>query len=203
MDNLDYYKVLAPWRDVFGQKNIIVRVYEKEQLTNGIFWDFLYALNLEMNESFKIPSRKLGNPSINWDLIEMIRLCNIRLRGQKKIFPFLILLIEILEKMHLWENNPKNFLLSPQQRRDFLEQFDESNAKIAVEYLGRTDGRLFYAPLPNSDERWEPYEGLTAKSCIRIIIRVPFAVFTQVIFIAQSKFQKLCKNSKTKENGIY
>src|SRR5690606_38518173 len=37
----DFYSILETWRDVFGQENIIVRVYEKEQLPNGIFKDFL------------------------------------------------------------------------------------------------------------------------------------------------------------------
>ena len=35
-------------------------------------------------------------------------------------------------------------ILSPEARASFLAEFEEINSKVAVEYLGRQDGKLFY-----------------------------------------------------------
>jgi hypothetical protein len=81
------------------------------------------------------------------------------------------------------ENTEKRqHLLSPQQRRDIISPFEESNAKVAREYLGRSDGRLFYAPLPDLQEPWKPYEGLTMEKIVPI--------FIQMIFNINKRYQK-------------
>ena len=35
-------------------------------------------------------------------------------------------------------------ILSPEARAAFLAEFKEINSKVAIEYLGRQDGKLFY-----------------------------------------------------------
>ena len=82
----------------------------------------------------------------------------------------------------------KQHLLSPQQRREIIAKYEESNTKVAREYLGREDGRLFYAPLPDPDEPWEPYEGLTVEKVVPIL--------TQMVFNLDNKFQKQRKALK-------
>src|SRR5690606_38704714 len=139
------------WREVFGLENMIVRVYEKQQLPDGIFSDFLGAMNTKLDDGYKI-LLKNRNPSINWDFIEIIRLCNKSCLRQNKFLPIHTLLIQIFEKMNIFDNNGKRLLLSPQQRRDLIEKFADSNEKVAREYLGRSDGRLFYSPPPDLNE---------------------------------------------------
>jgi hypothetical protein len=165
---LDYYEILTPWRDEFGQENIIVRVYEKEQLPHGIIVDFCSVIGLEPDHKFKI-SEVTINPSLEWDIIEIIRLCNEKYKGDMKFHNWLVM---NLERIKRGETKGNQHLLSPQQRRDLIEEYAESNAKVAREYLGREDGRLFYAPLPKPDEPWQPYSGLTVEQCIPILTQM-------------------------------
>jgi len=54
-------------------------------------------------------------------------------------------------------------------RRKVLEQYEESNRRVAQDYLGRKDGGLFYDPWPDPDEAWEPYRGLTPEALVPIV----------------------------------
>lgn len=164
----DFYTILIPWREVFGKENIIVRCYEKEQLPNGIYQDFLEAIGLKTDNAFQIPEDKV-NISMNWDLIEIIRLCNIRFGDQRRFQRFLV---NILTKINLEYKENQQRLLSPQERMEIIGHFAESNAKVAREYLRREDGRLFYAPLPDQSEPWVPYEGLTVEKFVTILTRM-------------------------------
>jgi len=164
---LDYYKILIPWRDIFGQENIIVRVYEKEQLPQGIINDFCNVIGLALDHKFKISEERI-NPSLDRDIIEMIRLCNEKCEKNIEYHNWLVMNLE--KKMV--KTILQQHLLSPQQRRDLIEEYAESNAKVAREYLGREDGRLFYAPLPKPDEPWQPYSGLTVERCIPILTQM-------------------------------
>ena len=169
---LDYYKILSPWRDIFGKENIIVRVYEKEQLPLGIIVDFCSVIGLELDHTLKISEERI-NPSLDWDIIEMIRLCNEKCIGNMEFHRWLVM---HLKKIKRAETNGRQYLLSPQQRHDLIEEYAESNAKVAREYLGREDGRLFYAPLPEPDEPWEPYKGLTVEKCMPILTHILYTM---------------------------
>jgi hypothetical protein len=46
---------------------------------------------------------------------------------------------------NLPESLISNELLSIEERVNFMKEFEESNQKVAREYLGREDGRLFYS----------------------------------------------------------
>ena len=165
---LDYYKILTPWRDEFGLENIIVRVYEKEQFPRGIIVDFCGVIGLEPDHTLRISDERI-NPSLDWDIIEIIRLCNEKYKGDMKFHNWLVMNLKRIKRK---ETKGKQHLLSPQQRRDLIEEYAESNAKVAREYLGREDGRLFYAPLPKPDEPWQPYSGLTVERCIPILTQM-------------------------------
>jgi hypothetical protein len=156
----DYYAFLLPWRDVFGQENIIVRCYEKEQLPEGICSDFCTCIGISADTEYRI-TRGRVNESFHWDLIEWVRLCNIHCADDKNFQQFLV--NRLKEINSAYAAGAQRHLLSPQQRNDIITRFGESNAKVAREYLNRPDGRLFYAPLPDPDEPWTVYEGLTAK----------------------------------------
>jgi hypothetical protein len=52
-------------------------------------------------------------------------------------------------------------MLSHRERAALMAPYLEGNEEVAREYLGRTDGKLFYEPLGGSDETDAPYPGLT------------------------------------------
>lgn len=150
----DYYKILEPWKKAFGKENIIVRVYEKEQLPEGLLNDFLQSINLDAHKlDFKKGQSSNISPSIK--KIKIIRLLNNITIGmmsieKKKVtglsYRFLISenpisrLIERLPNFLI-----SNELMSTQERINLLKEFEESNQKVAKEYLGRQDGKLFYS----------------------------------------------------------
>jgi hypothetical protein len=166
----DYSSILLPWSKAFGRDNIIVRCYEEEQLPQGIFHDFLDTVGLTLDDRYRIPQTRI-NERLQWDLIEIIRLCNISFRDDLRFHQFLV---KHLTQINTGYQGKREHLLSPQQRRDIISRYEDSNAQVAREYLGRPDGRLFYTPLPDPSESWEPYKGLTAE---RIV-----PVFTQMLF---------------------
>jgi len=166
----DYYSLLIPWRDTFGRDNIIIRCYEEEQLPDGIYYDFLDTVGLVLNEKYRIPQRRI-NESLSRDLTEFFRICNASIKTDSDFNSFLL---RNLRQIQLENTEKKQRLLSPQQRRDIISLFEESNAKVAREYLGRSDGRLFYAPLPDLQEPWKPYEGLTVEKIVPIFIQMIF-----------------------------
>jgi hypothetical protein len=172
---LDYYQVLLPWCQAFGKENIIVRCYEKEQLPEGIFHDFLGVVGLIPDESYILPKDKV-NMSLNWDLIEIIRICNTRFKNDSQFSRFLV---EALTEINRDCKPEQRRLLPPGQRREIIQIYEESNANVAREFLGRPDGSLFTGPLPDPGEPWEPYEGLTLEKIVPI--------FTQMIFNLEKK----------------
>jgi len=68
------------------------------------------------------------------------------------------------------ENNAfqSHGLLSQPQRLELLESAKSDDAKIAREYLGREDGRLFYQPLAKTVDEQLPYPGLSADAAMEI-----------------------------------
>ena len=41
---------------------------------------------------------------------------------------------------------------------------------VARQYLGLEDGILFHEPLPDPDEHWEPYDGLTVAKMMKCLV---------------------------------
>lgn len=175
---LDYYQKITLWSDAFGKENIIIRCYEKEQMPEGIIHDFLSIIGIKPDESFQYLDNII-NQSMNWDLIEIIRLCNVSIKNDPHFKTFLK---NRLKEINQEYQKEQRRLFSPQQRRDIIFQYEESNARVAREYLGREDGILFFAPLPDPDEPWEPYSSLTVEKFVPI--------FTQLLYNMEHKLNK-------------
>jgi hypothetical protein len=184
-DSLNYFSILKRWEQAFGKENIIVRCYDKEQMPEGIYSDFLECIGLTLDENYSVLKRT-PNHYLNWDFIEVIRICNSHFKDNIAFHRFLV---QSLEQVNSTIEEEREILLSPLKRTDTIARYTESNAKVAREYLGRPDGRLFYASLPDLDESWKPYDGLTVEKIVPI--------FTQMMFNLESKYQR---QRKTIEN---
>lgn len=151
----DYYQLLEPWKENFGQENIIVKIYEKEQLGNGIVDDFCRSVGLSLNLKNNLVFLKENyNPNVK--AIKIMRFLNnlfvekMHIIGWWKLTKIYhstilnnILLLNLISKIPslLIDNE----LISNQDRINILREFEESNRKVAIEYLGRPDGQLFYS----------------------------------------------------------
>ncbi len=150
----DYYQLLKRWKKAFGKENIIVRVFDRTNLKGGLINDFLMATNLNLDElklNF-ISKNKNVTPSIK--LIKIMRFLNEFYRGRMHKSP--MRLKKLYKQTVLSSGNPissmvsnlPDSLISPellttQERIDLMKEFEESNRKVAQEYLGREDGKLF------------------------------------------------------------
>ncbi|MEQ8757964.1 MAG: hypothetical protein RID09_31210 [Coleofasciculus sp. G1-WW12-02] len=150
----DYYQRLEPWKQAFGKENLIVRVYEKDQLSNGLFNDFLKSIHIN-SDGLDLKKAQSINISPTLRTIKVIRFLSGIAIGQMSISKkkmtglYYTYLIPDTNLSRLIASLP-NFLLSnelmtTQERIDLLKEFEESNRKVAQEYLGRPDGQLFYS----------------------------------------------------------
>lgn len=176
----DYRKVLEPWKDVYGKENIIVRGFEAEQMPGGIYHDFLGVLGLAPDPVFEYPKKRL-NRKLNPDLLELMRLSNVWLKEHPEMHR---MVKRAIMRTNMRVSGNARSSLSPAQRRDLIAMYDESNREVAREYLGRPDGRLFYAPVPDPDEPWEP-AGLKFPGSIITV----FALMRSLVPIVLSKIR--------------
>ena len=157
---LDMLEKLRKWESIVGRENIIVRPFEKEQLKGGdAVADFVasidpqYAITRATSEERNMAisvegayfmARTLSFPANTRNSIEGAI-------GQI-----------IVSSQSLRTNSMYKYpLLSPGMRRSQIDKLEPIYQEIAKKYLNREDGRLFFEPVPEPDEKWEPFEGLT------------------------------------------
>jgi hypothetical protein len=140
---LDYFEEIEKWAMVFGDENIIVRVYDKSNFANGIAADVLEATGFGNSIDFKnLPmlsqsQNKDYNPRLPDNMVEIKRKINIifRLKPKKslkcdyRINYFLTRLAPFFKVKSLLSDDEKKFL---------YDHFYESNIKLGKKYLGGT-----------------------------------------------------------------
>jgi hypothetical protein len=155
---LDYYVLVQSWANVFGKENIVVRPFEKQQFLEGdIIKDFLHSIGTGWQEEFIVPEEESKNPSPDIMLVEAVRQLNrIPLQNRPFYKTFLEKAFDELVFHGSYAGKQGQSYLSPSERIDILDRYAQGNEKVAREFLGRYDGRLFYAPEPEPDESWNP-----------------------------------------------
>jgi hypothetical protein len=159
----EYLGILNKLSRYIDRKNIIVKVYEKEQFVKGtLFSDFLDIFNMKLTEEFVV-SKKNFNPHLSRDALEFNRLVNTVFSSQNSPYLFSGMLTQYSLKN---ESDDKfkfksDSLFSPHRRMEIYNRCKPVNTKIAREYLKRENGKLFFAPPPDLNETWEPYPGLS------------------------------------------
>lgn len=148
IESLKFDKVLDEWADVFGTDNIIVKVYEKEQMTNGLFNTFFESINRQLPEKAVFPEGRI-NPSMGVSSLEMLRLCNSSNEIEQKHI-FVQFLREALDPSG---SGKAPNLLSAIEIEKISKIYLESNEKVAKKYLNRDSGKLFMAEYPSGKEQ--------------------------------------------------
>ena len=168
---LNYLEV---WEDIIGIENIIVRPYEKQQLPKGLLFDFmniigidLFAHDFNKTENTNIAS----NIGFNRDVIEILHYCRGLFSGvhDNHLFHlFAQLLGDEFQKKPFEDYS----LLPPKERLNIIQSNLLYEQQIAKKFMGRSDNKIFYDPLPNPDDKYEPYSGLTLEKALPIIIKM-------------------------------
>lgn len=135
------YDVFARnWANEFGRENIVVRPFERQQLTEGdVVRDFVSVVGIDPAAEYQVPPRQ--NLSLDRYTVEFLRRLNPHIPRYVDGAPNRARegLAEVLETI---SDGPK--LALPRATAEaFLRKFEECNAKVAREYLGRGDGVLF------------------------------------------------------------
>ncbi|HNQ42500.1 MAG TPA: hypothetical protein PKL22_10415 [Saprospiraceae bacterium] len=145
-NNLDYAQTLKQWENLFGFENIIVKVYEKQQMPQGVFQNFMDIFDIIIDNTYKIPNGAV-NPSLSPFALVLLRTMN-HLPMSDRIHNGLVRLLSMLPvnfaNMTIFS---KQSLIESNIRCQLMKRFDTSNQEIAKRYFQRDDGKLFYEKL--------------------------------------------------------
>lgn len=137
---------------VFGISNVIVRPYERCQFHGGdIFKDFMNASGIDWNEKFTLPK---GNPNPRFSIIalELKRRAN-------KMFPAGLprdFHGDLMEYSRVTDEKSDSIhhshnISSIASQLDIERSMEPSYRDVAMEVMGREDGKLFLDDLPSSE----------------------------------------------------
>ncbi len=139
----NYYKLLEPWKQIFGLDNVIVRPLEKTQISN-ICDDLFKIIGIQKNNSFLEVENKNVKPGRK--ALEIYKIINKTYEDQpEKRQNYLQQVNRFINKN--WSDEKSYRLLSYSDSVKIMEWYQQSNMKVAEEYLDRKDGTLFYEPL--------------------------------------------------------
>ncbi|MBM75825.1 MAG: hypothetical protein CMK59_10530 [Proteobacteria bacterium] len=165
---LNYEKLLEPIVQIFGETNILLRVYEKEQFQDGLLGDFAELVGIDhgLLSIEDVPS----NPSAAIEDVELMRIINkIPYSGKANYDSFAMQVMQLLYE----SSNAKRKAMSPDLRCKVMERYQKNNQNVARKYLKRD--KLFWSSLPSRNEKWEPVETISLKRLEQFIdVLIPF-----------------------------
>lgn len=135
----DYAALLEGWKTAFGKESIVVRVFERPQMIGGdLIKDFMSVIGLK-DAPLSETVRK--NESLDYRSLEFLRrlnpwyprFVNGQLNKHRRA------LVSAMEQLSVGPS----LRMGRAEALAFLAQYEDSNSRVAREYLGRSDGRLF------------------------------------------------------------
>lgn len=192
---LNYYEYLHKLECIFGKEALIVRAFEKGQFLgeeNTIQSDFLNIFGLKIADGFTI-KQEFYNESLEGNYLEMKRILN-SLDEFHNGRHALIKDIKQIQKRKLFKDNyEKKTYFEEGAQEAYLDQFEESNASVAREYLGREDGKLFYDGIRNLPR-------FTVKE--DQLLRDTIVVYAKMFDILGEENEKLKEKNKVLEQEV-
>lgn len=140
---LDYYEQIKDIANRVGKENLIVKVYERSQFEGGsIFTDFFNIMGVKLTDEFT-NERVAKNVGLNGNYIEIKRIINgIPEYRQMDDFMFRSIL-----NASIYDNSEhehaKTSMFTYDEQLEYMGQFEESNRKVAEEFLKTDDGVMF------------------------------------------------------------
>ena len=168
----NYGSMCTNWARVLGEKNLIVRPFERAQLhQENILADFFHHVTgMQVPDSVVFPAGNL-NPRLCRDALEFKQLVNrlpVDRDTMNATLPGLFSYSEAVDAQTC-NTYQEHVLLSPSRRQEIMQSCAEINAHIARTFLGRDNGILFEEPLTEPETRWKPYPGLDSATLEKII----------------------------------
>ena len=139
---------------IFGVNNVIVRPYEKNQFVGeNIFSDFANAIGISIGEDYEFPKGNL-NSRLSAEALELKRELNLFASNQKELQSLKKDLLEyssITAKEQTTSTFHKHSIISTDQQRKIENENEENYRRIAKEFLGRKNGKLFFEKIKEED----------------------------------------------------
>jgi hypothetical protein len=179
-DWFDLYKLYEKWAAVFGKENIIIRVYEAQQLDGDIINDFFtHILQYSDHKDWNVPLKTINseNTRLGRDVLEYKRIIDkIDHPNSDRT---------MTHNMHQVSESMRNRdayvpFLSPQESKTILKYYEASNQKLADIYFKDKGGELFLEQLPRDEGKYTPYEGLSINKSIEISERLRALEYSQM-----------------------
>jgi hypothetical protein len=145
----NYRALLDRWESVFGQENITVRPYEREQNQPNIVVDFLKAIghaelcSIQPRSEDIVLNRSLDSRSTF--LLETFQRMDVDARVRRLLINY------VMENVDLNRNEQ---IVSPNVMRQLVDEEIKQYEYIAKKYLNRPDGVLFFEPSPDPQTAW-------------------------------------------------
>lgn len=140
INRFDYHEKLMDWGEAVGLENMVVRVYDKKSLSDGIVADFFKAVGIPLSQATKAQA-KIMNPGISRLAIALLRTLN-RVPMTRRMH---LLTQHYVTKLFARPLHQPHVLLNAEEKHKIMERFEDSNQAVARLYLGREDGELFPA----------------------------------------------------------
>ena len=162
--------VLDMWADVFGEENIVVRVFDRTRLVRGdIVHDLMRQIGVNIPEGREdLQPVREANARLGAEALEFLRLMNHHIPRftESGLNPMHSRLVRLL--MRLSGGRPAR-LMSAEEARRFVAHYDGVNREIARRFLRREDGVLFGPVEPADGPAEAPARfDLTAADAVRI-----------------------------------
>lgn len=168
---LDYGKGLDTIASYVGKENMIVRPYEKRQFVKGsLFADFLDAVGLELTDEYEFPEHVV-NTRLPENVVEIKRLINeVDSYRDKDVPNYFREVIRQAYGLEMMKDVPehKTGRFSDEERRRYMNHFEEGNVYVAREYLHRASGVLFSESLGGLAQ-WKPDGWEMMKDVVRVL----------------------------------
>ena len=185
-EKLYYYNELEAIAAIIGKENLIVRVYEKQQLEGerkDAISDFFSAIGLTVDWK-KFKGDREANLRISGNELMIKRVMNHTLKREcgKRYKTEIMESFMDMGKPGGQRSAVTESHMTKEERIAILEEFKEQNELVAREYLHREDGKLFYdmnVDIPQYESSMTPFE----EDMIR--------VFTTLLCEQNKKLEKL------------
>jgi hypothetical protein len=165
---------LDQWAALIGSENIIIRPYEKQQLTNGIIADFLSSVGIDpkSNEWEPTESKNIAtNAGFNQDVLDILHLCQ-GLFADIHDNHLFDLFSSLLGDDYMKPPFQSYSILSPQIGYELCQNNLGYEKAIAEEYMNSENNKIFQDPLPDRNEPWHQRETMRFEQAIPILIKL-------------------------------
>lgn len=167
----NWNKKLSAWLENFAIDNLILRVYEVEQIGVDVVADFQSIVGINHSASFEKPIETNFNQNhgLHPDVINILKQCRnlVSSEGDNSLLDFFAESLPNSYKKHAWE---KYNLLTSELRLAIKEKCDASNSKLAKLIFGPERKSLFLEPWPNASDEWPDNSYLTLEKTIPVLI---------------------------------